>query len=64
MFHLFVLCTESDLVDNLASVKMQSLDNGYENHNGVDMMEDQPTTEVEQQINEVIKVPFNNYIYK
>lgn len=38
----------------------QNLDNGYKNHNGLDMMDHQPIIKVEQQINEVMKVPFNN----
>lgn len=42
--------------DDQVSSPVKDLDNGHESHNGVDMME--------QQINEVVKVPYNNYIYK
>ncbi|XP_057807584.1 myosin-12 isoform X2 [Salvia miltiorrhiza] len=41
--------------DQVISSSVKNLDNGYENHNGGDTMVHQLTTEVEQQINEVIK---------
>lgn len=45
-------------------LKMQDLDNGYQHHNGFQIIEEHPITKVEQQIIEVNKVPFKNVIHE